>query len=449
MRFYQSGYTKESNRLARIRRAVKSRAPHFGVNKQREIARLLYEISKREKTLPQKLISEAQFENYKVLKTILLARRFPEATRQKEALRPYLPDFSFSQVSSVNLKRALFSPKKIFVEQGLEFSEIVRRLKKAFPAIPIEKIPSLKEYQGMRKGLSIGDYNRRSEKVFVVAQKDDYFKKCPCTAGAQGCGYHIFNCGFGCVFECTYCFLQQYTNTPGIVLPANLDAYFDALKHYQKSGMRCGTGEFSDSLALDSITGYSKSIIDFFKNIPEVTFEFKTKSTQIAHLLEESPRGNIVVSWSLNPQKMIDQNEFFTPALNERLKAAQECRRAGYRIGFHFDPLIYYPGWRKDYENVVSRIFDFLSPDCIAWISLGTFRCSPSLKPILEARFPSNSILDGELFLGNDNKLRYSFAARRDMYRHLLTTIRKFSKKIWVYLCMEDRAMHKAVKNEQ
>jgi spore photoproduct lyase len=445
MRFHQSGYTKESSRLKEIRCAVKNHAPHFGVNKQREIARLLYEISKRDKTPPQKIISEVPFENYKVLKTILLSRRFPEATRQKEALRPYLPDFEFSRSSSVDLTRALFSPKKIFVEQEVESFEIIARLKKAFPDIQVKKIPSLKEYLKTQKGLNASDYNRRTEKVFVVAQEDDYFKKCPCTAGAQGCGYHIFNCGFGCVFECSYCFLQQYTNTPGIILPANLNAYFDSLKHYQHSGMRLGTGEFSDSLALDPITDYSKSIIDFLKNYPKVTFEFKTKSIHVANLLGQTPRGNIVVSWSLNPQKMIDRNEFLTPALNDRLKAAQACSKAGYKIGFHFDPLIHYPGWRKDYENVVSRIFDFLSPRCIVWISLGTFRFSPSLKPILEARFPNNSILDGELFLGYDNKLRYSFQARQDMYRHLLTTIRKFSKKIWVYLCMEDHAMHKVV----
>lgn len=449
MRFHQSGYTKESSRLKEVCRAVKSRASHFGVNKQREIARLLYEISKRDQILPQKIISEMPFENYKVLKKILLSRRFPEATRQKEVLRPYLPDFEFSRSSSVDLKRALFSPKKIFVEQEVASSDIVRRLKSFFTGVSIKTIPSLKEYLKAQKSLTVSDYNRRSEKVFVVSQKDDYFKKCPCTAGAQGCGYHVFNCGFGCIFECTYCFLQQYTNTPGIVLPSNLDAYFDSLKHYCYKGMRLGTGEFSDSLVLDHITGYSKSIIDFFKNVPQVTFEFKTKSVQIAHLLDKRPLGNIVVSWSLNPQKMIDNNEFFTPSLIERLKAAQACSRAGYRIGFHFDPLIHYSGWRKDYEHVVSCIFDFLSPRCIAWISLGTFRCSPSLKPILEARFPDNSILDEELFLGYDNKLRYSFQTRQDMYRHLLITIRKFSKKIWVYLCMEDRAMHKAVANEQ
>ena len=205
--------------------------------------------------------------------------------------------------------------------------------------------------------------------------------------------------------------------------------------------MRIGTGEFSDSLMLDHITGYSLSIIDFFNHHKDVTFEFKTKSSNIDNFLKMKHSGNIVVSWSLNPQKIIDDNEFFTASLSERIISAEKCSKAGYRLGFHFDPVIYFKAWEKEYAGVIDLLFSKIKPQDIAWISIGTFRFKPELKPIIENRFPDNKILDGELLLGYDNKLRYPYGLSHEIYRFLLDTFKKHSKKLHVYLCMEEFKM--------
>ncbi len=43
----------------------------------------------------------------------------------------------------------------------------------------------------------------------------------------------------------------------------------------------------------------------------------------------------------------------------------------------------------------------------IVWISIGSFRFMPALKPIIENRFPSSRLCYGEFILGLDNKMRY------------------------------------------
>ena len=113
------------------------------------------------------------------------------------------------------------------------------------------------------------------------------------------------------VSECTYCYLQEYTNSPGIIFPANIESFFKNFNSYKRPGMRIGSGEFSDSLMLDNVTEYSILIADFFKDNKDIIFEFKTKSANIKNLLEARHAGNIVVSWSLNPQGIIDENELF------------------------------------------------------------------------------------------------------------------------------------------
>ena len=416
----------------------------FGINKKQELTRLIYEISKSENIPQEKIAKAVSGADYRQIKKDLLKRRYPQASLAKEVLNPYLPKIEFKPSERFNFKNKNFSPKNIFIEEKAADSALAARFKSIFNKAKIHRISSLKDYlnpapgKRLQFGCGIKDYNKRRDNVFIVNERHDFFKKCPCTKGAVNCGYHIFNLGFGCIFECAYCFLQGYTNSPGIILPANIESFFKKFDSYKKPGMRIGTGEFSDSLVLDEITEYSKPMVEFFKKNKDVIFEFKTKSNKINNLLGAAGAKNIVVSWSLNPQRMIDENEFFTASLNERISSAQMCVRAGYRAGFHFDPIIYYDGWQKDYEGVIENLFDKINPKAIAWISLGTFRFPRELKPVIERRFPHNTILDAELLPGYDGKLRYPLKFRMDIYRVMQGMLRRHSEKLKIYLCMED-----------
>ena len=65
--------------------------------------------------------------------------------------------------------------------------------------------------------------------------------------------------------------------------------------------VRLGTGEFTDSLALDPLTGFSTALAETLRAVPNVIVELKTKSRAIANLLRLEDTGQLVVSWSLNP----------------------------------------------------------------------------------------------------------------------------------------------------
>ena len=433
----------EFERLTQVESFIKSHFPYFGVNKKQEITRLLYEISKKNNISPAKIIEKNEVRDYESLKKSLLKGRYPFASLQSEPLKPHLPKIELKASAQCDFRKKIFYPKNIYVENKVSGSYLACRLKAVFPKAHFYEIGSLKEYILAHAPFGVKDYNRRQDALFIVNENYDFFKNCPCTHSALNCGYHIFNLGFGCIYECNYCFLQGYANAPGIILTANIEKFFDEFNAYKRNGMRLGTGEFSDSLALDEITEHSLALIEFFREHKGVTFEFKTKSVKIENLMKSKASRNIIVSWSLNPQKIIDGNEFLAPSLNERLEAAAKCARAGYRVGFHFDPIIYFNSWEKEYASVVENIFSKIEPRDIAWISLGTFRFSPSLRQVIERRFPENTILNEELLLGFDNKLRYPYALRYLLYKKMLTMLRQQSKQLKVYLCMEETPMWK------
>jgi spore photoproduct lyase len=429
----------------KIKEYIDTDFPKLGVNKKREIARLLYEISKRDNVPFEKIIEDIEADplTFLSLKKELLSRRFPETSVVSPKMEPYLPDLSFDEKNTINIEsKKELDPKNIYFEKEVASSDMVRRFKNAFPGASFKEITSLKDYI-KSNDFDITTYNNRRNNFFITKENYDFFKKCPCTTGCVCCNYHIFNFGFGCPYECTYCYLQEYSNSPGIIVPANIESYLNIFKEYADKPIRIGTGEFTDSLALDHVTGFSKQIVAFLKDFPEIVFEFKTKSNNIDNIITAEPLPNVVISWSLNPQSFIDKNEFYSTSLAERINAAKKCVAAGYNVGFHFDPVVYYAGWDKEYKEVIDKIFDNIDGKHVKWISIGTFRFPRNLKKVIENRFPDNTILDGELIIGFDGKLRYAESIRLNIYKNMIKWISDRTEDTFVYLCMEKKNIWK------
>ena len=422
---------------------IADRFPKFGTNKAREILRLAFEISKRENLPADEIIASIKEQNYEKVKDLLLMRRYPGTFAKTPRNSFYLPKLEFNENFKADVSESKFKPKNIFYTKEASLSHLFQKIKNLFPSAVYTEIESLKSFLKNRT-FSVKDYNSRTENLFLIEEKYDFFKKCPCTSNAVNCGYSIMNLGMGCPYECSYCFLQGYQNVPGIILPVNIDDYLQEEKIVSNvkgffNYKRIGSGEFTDSLVFDDITGFSVPVIDFFKNRSDIFFEFKTKSVNINNLLNAGGTKNIVAAWSVNSLKMQKENEFKTPGIKQRLDAAKKCAQAGFSTAFHFDPVIPYAGWKEGYKETVDMIFDTIPDNSIKWISLGALRMPARLKPVIENRFPENRILDGELLLGKDYKLRYDADMRAEIYGFINKAVQSKKSKAVVYLCMEEK----------
>ncbi len=428
-------------KLFLISKELQQKFPKFGVNKIRELTRLIFEISKKYGIQYQEIIYDITDKDYEKVKEALLKRRYPKTYCKAKKENFYLPDFDIGENDKADISVKNFNPKNVYYTGDVIDSVLYNRIRTLFPNANFCEIDSLKIFLKNNK-FSTEKYNKRYENLFLVNEKYDFFKKCPCTKGVNCCNYSILNIGFGCLYECSYCFLQGYQNVAGIILPCNLPEFLtrDKIKPVDNKIFflpRVGSGEFTDSLIFDDITLFSSDIVKFFKRNKDISFEFKTKSTNIGNLLKIGGRDNIVVSWSVNAKKMIEENEYCAPRLEERLKAAQECIKAGYSVGFHFDPVILYDGWREGYKETIDMIFDFIDAKNIKWISIGSLRMVASLKKVIEVRFPNNKIMDEEFLLSHDGKLRYEEGERVRIYKYLVDLIKQKSKDVVTYLCME------------
>ncbi|RZB31957.1 MAG: spore photoproduct lyase [Desulfobacteraceae bacterium Eth-SRB1] len=278
------------------------------------------------------------------------------------------------------------------------------------------------------------------EVLFLTQNKGAFIRDCPGTRYYTCCGYKILHIGTFCVMDCSYCILQSYFHPPVLQYFVNHDdllAELDSL-FAEKKLCRIGTGEFTDSMIWEMWTDLSDLLVPKFAGQSHSILELKTKTTAIDKLKHLNHNRKTIVSWSLNTNKVIQTEERNTSSLSARLKAAAKCESWGYKLAFHFDPMVIYDGCEEDYRKVINQLFSHISAKNIVWISLGTFRFMPSLKSIIQKRFPESKIIYGEFIPGMDGKMRYFKPLRINLYQKVVSWIKEIAPDVLIYYCMED-----------
>ncbi|MDD9304909.1 MAG: DNA photolyase [Desulfobacter sp.] len=277
--------------------------------------------------------------------------------------------------------------------------------------------------------------------LYITKNKGAVIRKCPGTSHYTCCDYTILHTGTFCTMDCSYCILQAYFHPPLLQYFAGLSTLSSELDPIFKQNkiLRIGTGEYTDSLIWEPISPMPGFLVKKFAGQNRSILELKTKTINVDSLLDLDHNSKTILSWSLNTPKIIQEQERGTSGLSARLATAKKAAQKGYKLAFHFDPIILYPGCEEEYERVISSIFTHVTQEDIVWISIGTFRFMPQLKSIIESRFPDSTIPYGEFILGLDNKMRYFKPLRIKLYQRLAKLFKEIAPKVMVYFCMEDQ----------
>ncbi len=321
-------------------------------------------------------------------------------------------------------------PSRVIIESDVSNSGLVETLRANLPSARFEIVERVR------------DSVRRDPNILeVVRFRGRLLKSCPGTQNYYCCGYRILHFGTQCTLDCTYCILQAYLNQPNLRLFGNTGEILEELSTELEQNPdrlhRIGTGEFTDSLLLDPLTGLSKVLVPFFARTKNAVLELKTKTNFIENLVGLDHNGRAITAWSLNSEQVQRSEEPKSATLEERLAAARRCADLGYFLAFHFDPLLEYPNWRTGYAEILGRLFDAVDPARIVWISLGAFRFMPGLKQKIRERHPRSRIPYGEFIKGLDGKMRYFRDIRVELYSFMSEIIRKVDPSLCLYLCME------------
>jgi len=214
--------------------------------------------------------------------------------------------------------------------------------------------------------------------IFFGWKKGQLVKPAPPAYGLSGEPHYYFVHAYNCIYECNYCYLQGYFHSPDIVLYLNHEEIAAEIKrtaaNHPDTKVWFHAGEYSDSLALTSLSGELAHYFKLFNSLPNAYLELRTKSVNIRELLKENPLENVITSFSLSPEHRSKLNDLKTPSTKTRLNAIAELHQNGFPIGIHFDPIIYDDQLVESYSELCDQLIDAIAAVDIRYISLGVVR---------------------------------------------------------------------------
>ncbi|MCA9731155.1 MAG: hypothetical protein H6696_07060 [Deferribacteres bacterium] len=327
---------------------------------------------------------------------------------------------TFYQSNATQFSGAANEQKKLFLDKINQHMDALRHAEKVY---------------------SIAGSNRpkKREKSQIVQEKSEkkIYGKCPVASPKTVCcNLRTIDAVENCIFGCSYCTIQTFY-TDRIIFDEELREKLQNIPIEPNRKYHFGTGQSSDSLAWGNRFDNLKILCDWAEQNPNILLEFKTKSDNVQFFIENEIPPNILCTWSLNPQIIIDNEEHFTASLENRINAARRVADKGIKVGFHFHPMIYYAGWEEAYPEIAQEITERFAPEEVLFISFGSVTfIKPVIKKIRNLGLPGK-ILQMPLIPDPHGKYTYSDDLKVKMFSRHYEAFAQWQEKVFFYLCME------------
>jgi len=328
--------------------------------------------------------------------------------------------------------------KKVFIENNLKDSRAVKNI---LEKIKFKEIVYLNQYDDVFEKVKKPYLQKRDNlNLFLANKRGELVKEAPDAYGLGGEKHFYFIHSLNCIYECEYCYLQGYFNSPDLVWFLNHDEIIKSINFFAKEnpGSWFHAGEFSDSLALSHFTNEIPLYHTYFKNNPEVKLELRTKSSNLKALEKLAPLENFFITFSLSPEKTAKLIDKKASPLKNRLNTIEKLYHQGHRIGIHLDPIILLEDWKDSYEELIRQLSEHIPLKDISFISIGVVRFTKDVLHSFTLNYPESSIKTSSFIKSFDNKFRYPRPIRNNALRFVRQLLNHYgANDSKIYECME------------
>ena len=255
----------------------------------------------------------------------------------------------------------MFKPKEILYEEAIKNYELGKELLEKYKDVPKQiienhnNIPEMRnkqnsEFTNIKKNLIIGI--RKTHKFVPNHKTSDFLV--PYTSS-------------GCTAMCMYCYLVcNYNKCAYLRLFVNREEMLDKIiktSNKSQKELTFEIGSNSDLILENTITKNLEWTIPKFAENNKGYLTFPTKFDMVEPILNLNHNGRVIIRMSVNPKKIIQRVEFGTSNLENRVKAINKLKKAGYKIGILIAPIIFIENWKEEYENLLIYLKENLSEE--------------------------------------------------------------------------------------
>lgn len=255
----------------------------------------------------------------------------------------------------------MFLPKAVYYEKESENYELGKELlqkyrEKGIECIEIENHNNIEE---MRKK-SNSEFPQMKQNLIIGIRKTHKF-----VPNHKTSDFLVPYTSSGCIAMCLYCYLVcNYNKCSYLRLFVNREQMLNKIKKVANENDKNLTfeiGSNSDLVLENTITGNLNWTIENFKDNPKGLLTFPTKFDMVDPILSLEHRGKVIVRMSVNPKEIIRTIEIGTSPLENRVKAINKLKDAGYKLGILIAPVILVENWKEQYTELVKYLAENLS----------------------------------------------------------------------------------------
>jgi len=256
----------------------------------------------------------------------------------------------------------MFIPKAVYFEPKAREYELGKQLlenyeKQGVSLIPIENHNNIEE---MRKKQN-SEFANMKQNIIIGVRKTHKF-----VPNHKVSDFLVPYTSSGCIAMCMYCYLVcNYNKCSYMRLFVNREQMLEKIikvSNQSEKELTFEIGSNSDLILENTITHNLEWTIENF-NAQKGYLTFPTKFDMVDPILNLNHKGKIIVRMSMNPQEIINRVEFGTSRLDNRIKAINKIKEAGYKVGILIAPIILVDNWKQLYEGLIKKLSEELSED--------------------------------------------------------------------------------------
>jgi DNA repair photolyase len=206
----------------------------------------------------------------------------------------------------------------------------------------------------------------------------------------------------------------------------------------------------ADIISLEPEYGVFASYLSKLAEYDERYGYFHSNSDNVDWIADVPHRDRLIGIWSLASEGVARQVEPGSPSAAARIEAMRKLKDLGVPVRVKFKPTVPIIGWREDYAALIEELFAKAQPEtigfcCLIWMSL----------EVLKQRFDGliapeflRAAEEAEEEMTGQTHSPFPHALRADMYRYLISEVRKHDARIPIFLSTETREMWVELEDE-
>lgn len=222
-------------------------------------------------------------------------------------------------------------------------------------------------------------WNYKTEPFIILAKQEHVaILPTPQNYGFPGKSF-FFKPSLNCFFNCKYCYLQWTFKNRFPVFFLNYEdmqnEIMNKINQERKSWFEWQitfyASNYADLLATEEISHFHKNFLPFCETLPEnVLIETRTKSADIAPLLNHKSTNRLEIAFSLSPRSIAEKHELWTASFDEKLKAINQLLNKWFRVWLRFLPLLPVDNYQKIYSDFLDEVVEKVNIEKISSICI-------------------------------------------------------------------------------